>query len=159
MPQQNKQSVIPQQVRDSDVAALIKLDQVEQLEPAAQGPQDPRGDTVMTDNEIALITDEHLHVPPEFDALRDAIFALYALMAKRKAALPLELSDTEREGRRSALHSINEILEWRSLATFSATHLDLLELLIAYWREVEVDGDPRTPQPDGEPIYPQSPVT
>jgi hypothetical protein len=28
--------------------------------------------------------------------------------------------------------------EWRPLATFSATHLELLETLFAYWRETEV---------------------
>jgi hypothetical protein len=114
----------------------------------------------MTDNETTLITDDgHLYVPPEFDALRDAIFALYALLVKRRAALPPELIDAEREGRRSALHNINEILGWQPLTAFSAAHLDVLEMLFAYWRELEVDGEPRAPEPDGEPVYPQAPVT
>jgi hypothetical protein len=148
MSQQNKQSIIPRQVRDDDAAALIErvpceLDQVEQ------------GDTVMTD-ETTLITDAgHLYLPPEFDALRDAIFAFYALLAKRKAALPA-LSDAECEGRQLALYGIEEILEGQSLAAFSATHLDVLEMLFAYWRELEVDGELRAPGPDGEPVYSQS---
>jgi hypothetical protein len=28
-------------------------------------------------------------------------------------------------------------------------HLELLELLFGYWRELEVEGNPRTPEPDG----------
>jgi len=36
---------------------------------------------------------------------------------------------------------IDEILESRPLATFSATHLELLEMLFAYWRETEVAED------------------
>ena len=42
---------------------------------------------------------------------------------------------------RASLRSIDEILEWRPLAAFSATHLELLEMLFAYWRETEVAED------------------
>lgn len=52
--------------------------------------------------------------------------------------------------RESALKFIDEILERRPLATFSATHLELLELLFAYWRETEVaeDAPMRASMPD-----------
>src|SRR5262249_125921 len=33
------------------------------------------------------------------------------------------------------------------LASFSARHLELLELLFAYWREAEVEGEVRAPSP------------
>ena len=39
------------------------------------------------------------------------------------------------------LQSIDEVLEWRPLATFSATHLELLDMLFAYWRETKVAED------------------
>ena len=34
--------------------------------------------------------------------------------------------------------NIDEILEWRPLSAFSAHQLEFLELLIAYWRELEI---------------------
>jgi hypothetical protein len=55
---------------------------------------------------------------------------------------------TEHERRENALQSIDEVLEWRPLASFSARHLELLELLFAYWREAEVEGEVRAPSPD-----------
>jgi len=47
----------------------------------------------------------------------------------------------EHERRRSALQGIDEILNWRPLASFS-------ELLFAHWREAEVEGEVRAPEPD-----------
>src|SRR5262245_24360317 len=47
----------------------------------------------------------------------------------------------KQQRREGALQFIDETLEWRPLATFSATHLELLELLFAYWRETEVAED------------------
>jgi hypothetical protein len=44
---------------------------------------------------------------------------------------------------------IDEILEWRPLIQFSAAHLQLLESLFAYWRELEVEGNPHSPEPNG----------
>jgi hypothetical protein len=56
---------------------------------------------------------------------------------------------SEYERRQTSLGTIDEILEWRPLIQFSAAHLELLELLFAYWRELEVEGNPRPPEPDG----------
>jgi hypothetical protein len=54
----------------------------------------------------------------------------------------------EHERRRSALEGIDEILDSRPLSSFSAVHLEFLELLIAYWRELEVAGKVRAALPD-----------
>ena len=78
-----------------------------------------------------------------FDGLRAAIFEMYAALEERGSG-----PGTEHERRENALQSIEEILEWRPLASFSATHLDLLGLLFAYWREAEVEGEVRAPSPD-----------
>jgi hypothetical protein len=61
------------------------------------------------------------------DELRAAVFEAYAALAKEGAK-----TGTEQQRRESALQFIDEILEWRPLATFSATHLELLEMLFAY---------------------------
>ena len=71
------------------------------------------------------------------DELRAAIFEAYAALAGEGA----KTTGTEHQRRESALQFIDEILEWRPLATFSATHLELLEMLFAYWREAEVAED------------------
>ena len=78
-----------------------------------------------------------------FDGLRAAIFEMYAALEERGSG-----PGTEHERRENALQSIDEILEWRPLASFSARHLELLELLFAYWREAEVEGEVRAPSPD-----------
>src|SRR6266446_700312 len=63
------------------------------------------------------------------DELRAAVFEAYAALAEEGAK-----TGTEQQRRESALQFIDEILESRPLATFSATHLELLEMLFAYWR-------------------------
>jgi len=60
----------------------------------------------------------------------------YAALAEEGAE-----TGTEQQRRESSLQSIDEILERRPLAAFSATHLALLEMLFAYWRETEVADD------------------
>jgi hypothetical protein len=70
------------------------------------------------------------------DELRAAVFEAYAAIAEEGAK-----TGTEQQRRESALQFIDEVLEWRPLATFSATHLELLEMLFAYWRETEVAED------------------
>jgi hypothetical protein len=70
------------------------------------------------------------------DELRAAVFEAYAALAEEGAK-----TGTEQQRRESSLQFIDEILEWRPLATFSATHLELLEMLFAYWRETEVAED------------------
>jgi hypothetical protein len=79
------------------------------------------------------------------DELRAAVFEAYAVLAEEGAK-----TGTEQQQRESALQFIDEILVSRPLATFSATHLELLETLFAYWRETEVaeDAPVRASQPD-----------
>src|SRR6476619_3847100 len=64
--------------------------------------------------------------------LRAAVFEAYAALAEEGAK-----TGTEQQRRESSLRSIDEILGWRPLAAFSATHLELLEMLFAYWRETD----------------------
>jgi hypothetical protein len=68
--------------------------------------------------------------------LRAAVFEAYAAIAEEGAK-----SGTEQQRRESALESIDETIERRPLATFSATNLELLNMLFAYWRETEVAED------------------
>jgi hypothetical protein len=70
------------------------------------------------------------------DALRATVFEAYAALEEEGAK-----TGAEQQRRESSLLSIDEILEWRPLAAFSATHLELLEMLFAYWRETEVAED------------------
>src|SRR5215217_3100925 len=81
------------------------------------------------------------------NALREAIFDSYAAAARRERqghAGPLlhENGETRRmteHERRDCSRRIiwNEILDGRPLESFSALHLELLELMVAYWRELE----------------------
>src|SRR5262249_33274450 len=61
-----------------------------------------------------------------FDGLRAAIFEMYATMEENDSR-----DGAEHQRRAHALEGIDEILEWRPLASFSARHLELLELLFA----------------------------
>jgi hypothetical protein len=59
----------------------------------------------------------------------------------------------EHQRRRNALRAIDEILQCRPLASFKAVHLEFLEVLIAYWRELEVEGEGRAPlAPEPDPL-------
>ena len=78
-----------------------------------------------------------------FDGLRAAIFEMYAAVVENDSR-----DDAEHQRRAHALEGIDQVLEWRTLASFSARHLELLELLFAYWREAEVKGEVRAPSPD-----------
>ena len=78
-----------------------------------------------------------------FDGLRAAIFEMYAAMVENDSR-----DGVEHQRRADALEGIDEVLEWRPLASFLARHLELLELLFAYWREAEVEGEVRAPSPD-----------
>jgi hypothetical protein len=77
--------------------------------------------------------------------LREAIFEAYAALVEEREG---HVARGEHERRRSALQNIDEILNWQPLASFSATHLELLGSMIAYWREAEVEGEIRAPLPD-----------
>jgi hypothetical protein len=79
------------------------------------------------------------------DKLRDAIFEAHHVLATERKRPPVDTQGT----RLDALDAIDEILEWRSLTQFSAIHLGLLEVLFAYWRELEVEGNPIVPEPAG----------
>jgi hypothetical protein len=79
------------------------------------------------------------------DELRDAIFAAHHTLATERKCPPR----TEYVRRQSALRSIDNILEQRPLIQFSAAQLELLESAIAYIRELEVEGNPRVPEPLG----------
>jgi hypothetical protein len=54
---------------------------------------------------------------------------------------------SEQERRESALNSIENILDGHPFASFSAVHLELLELMVAYWREAEVKVGAPWPEP------------
>jgi hypothetical protein len=79
------------------------------------------------------------------DAMRDA----YRACVEEGAAG----AGNEHERRQEASQGIDEILECRPLASFKAEHLEFLELLIAYWRELEVESAGRPPlAPEPDPV-------
>jgi hypothetical protein len=76
------------------------------------------------------------------DDLADAIQTACRELARD----PRHVRGSELTRRESALQAIDEILQWRPLASFSASQLELLETLVAYWRECEVEAG--APEPD-----------
>jgi hypothetical protein len=78
-----------------------------------------------------------------FEELRSAIFAAYAATVEEDRVV-----GAEHDRRQSALNGIDEILDGHPLGSFSAAHLELLELMLAYWREAEVEGAIRAALPD-----------
>jgi hypothetical protein len=85
------------------------------------------------------------------DELREAVFAAYRVLREHGTE---GHGRTELERRESALLAINNILEQRPLGTFTAEHLEFLETLIAYWRELEVDAG--VPEPEHVHLLGQS---
>ena len=76
------------------------------------------------------------------DELRRAIIEAYrAIEAEGRRP-----SGGEYKRRRAALEGINEILQW-PLGSFDAAHLELLEVLFGYWRELEIIARARSPDP------------
>lgn len=88
-------------------------------------------------------------VQQALDELSDAMSEAYRVCTERHSQPHLSELD-EHRAREAHLRSIDEILEWRPLASFKAEHLAFLETLIAYWRELEVPcGRPAlAPEPD-----------
>jgi hypothetical protein len=84
------------------------------------------------------------------DKLRDTIFETFQVLAADDDDRTRHMDEYQQ--RQIALRGIDDILEGRPLIQFSAAHLDLLELLFAYWRLLEVEGDPRRPP---EPAGPE----
>ena len=96
------------------------------------------------------------------DRLRNAIFHAYAVFERQErqrdepGGTPRlvhgkTVYPTEHERREDTLRFMrDEILEGRPLETFAGIHLELLELMVAYWRELEVDGEveAKAPRPD-----------
>jgi hypothetical protein len=87
-----------------------------------------------------------------FEELRDAIFATYTALAERDRDPEITTATgsrrmSEQERRQSALNFIKEILDGHPLASFSAVQLELLELMMAYWREADVEVSAPWPDP------------
>src|SRR6188472_4257302 len=89
-----------------------------------------------------------------FEELRRSIFAAYTALVEHnqnhKATIgspPASRRMSEQERRQSSLKIIDEVLDRHPLAAFSAVHLELLELMMAYWREVEVEAGAPSPDP------------
>ena len=72
--------------------------------------------------------------------LRRAVFETYAELRRAEAERLQRQSEHER---RDAIvdEIVEETLEGRPLRSFSATHLEVLALLVSYWRELEVAAD------------------
>jgi hypothetical protein len=79
--------------------------------------------------------------------LRSAIFEAYAAL-EADGALPSGAGEYQQRER--LIEYIDELLDWRPLSAFPAAHLNLLELMFAYWRELEdaPDAPVRAARPD-----------
>src|SRR5262249_46993287 len=79
----------------------------------------------------------------KLETLREAIFEAY----RNIAVTDPQYQRPELERRRSMLEGVDEILDGHPLTSFSAVQLSLLELLVAYWRECEVEAGAPGPDP------------
>jgi hypothetical protein len=70
----------------------------------------------------------------DFAELEALIFRLWVQRAKAEAQDPPRQPEHVRRER--ALHGISETLDFRPLSAFSASHLELLDLLLCYWLEL-----------------------
>ena len=94
-----------------------------------------------TDDDFSLLNDPN----NELDKLRAAIFAFARRCVEQEKQK--DGRRTEQQRRQASVAWIDELLEWRPLTAFSAMQLEFLELLIAYWRECEVEVA-GVPEPD-----------
>jgi hypothetical protein len=101
-----------------------------------------------------MMRSDNTRLDDTFEDLRDAIFAAYTAFAEHDRDHCRMTGDaggmrrmSEQERRESALNSIEDILDRHPFASFSAVHLELLELMIAYWREAEVEVGAPWPEP------------
>ena len=67
--------------------------------------------------------------------LRESIMQYYRVYREHRPDFPRG----EQPRRESALDQIKEHLDFRPLETFKAEHLEVLVMLIAYWRELETE--------------------
>ena len=89
-----------------------------------------------------------------FEELRRSIFGAYTALVEHNHDHEVTIGSpsgsrrmSEQKRRQSSLEFIDEVLDRHPLASFSAVHLELLELMIAYWREAEVEAGAPSPDP------------
>ena len=82
-----------------------------------------------------------------FEELRRSIFAAYRAFVEHDRDHGGSRRMSEQERRQSSLEFIDEVLDGHPLASFSAVHLELLRLMMAYWREAEVEAGAPSPDP------------
>ena len=82
-----------------------------------------------------------------FEELRRSIFAAYRAFVEHDRDHGVSRRMSEQERRQLSLECIDEILDRHPFASFSAVHLELLELMMAYWREAEVEAGAPSPDP------------
>ena len=104
--------------------------------------------TVLDASDAAASLDE------VFEELRRSIFAAYRAFVEHDRDHDRTIGTpsgsrrmSEQERRQSSLEFIDEVLDRHPLASFSAVHLELLELMMAYWREAEVEAGAPPPDP------------
>ena len=79
-----------------------------------------------------------------FEELRRSIFAAYRAFVEHDRDHGGSRRMSEQERRQLSLECIDEVLDRHPFASFSAVHLELLELMMAYWREAEVEAGAST---------------
>ena len=84
---------------------------------------------------------------PAWTKCSRTIFAAYRAFVEHDRDHGGSRRMSEQERRQSSLEFIDEVLDRHPLASFSAVHLELLELTMAYWREAEVEAGAPSPDP------------
>jgi hypothetical protein len=80
----------------------------------------------------------HDQVNEAFRELEDAVYNTLQVLQENRPETTRRESEQER--RQDAVQHIKEILDFKPLDQFQAEHLEYLELLLCYWRELEDGG-------------------
>jgi hypothetical protein len=94
------------------------------------------------------MTARHRRLNNAFEELRDTMIRSF-LCRDGASHGPPGCSESERH--EAAVQEIKEFMDFRPLESFPAKRLELLALVIGYWREIEVEGPREVPGPD--PIH------
>ena len=97
-----------------------------------------------------MMTEDEFNDPfATLEALRNAVFAEYAKGVRHRQEHPNPHDEHTR--RRFLVEEINIYFGGHDLMEFSADHLEVLVMLLAYWRELEEaeDAEINAPAPEG----------
>lgn len=75
-----------------------------------------------------------------FSELEDAVYRTFQVLQENRPENKIMIEKPEHARRQDAVRYIKEILDFKPLDRFQAEHLEYLQLLLCYWRELENGG-------------------